>query len=200
MLKIIKAIMKTNLSVVMLFLFPFFKAQSTTYTYVENNPISAGYSCEDNILIFTSSIDTHVKGSISASEQILIMPSQGYGIVILPTDHCSSCTDPDTGGTTIGTKKGGGKENESSKLQNPKQRQQHLIIEKNPVDHFVKLSLNKGMLKKIIIFDSTGKEIINKNNFNNTIEVDVSRLTKGTYRVKTITNDNQTYTKQFIKN
>jgi len=64
----------------------------------------------------------------------------------------------------------------------------------------LKVYLKKGLIKKIIIFDKSGKEIMSSYNLSKAVEINVSRFPKGIYGVKTITNDNQIYTKQFIKN
>jgi len=191
--------MKTNLFVAMLFLFPFFKAQSTC-NYIESNPISNGYFCEGNILFFTSSVNTTVKGGISASEQIFIIPTESYGIMILPAETCVMCTEPDNG-STIGTKNGGngGKnKNRYPDLQEPEHKQK-IIIEKNPVDDILKLSLKIGSIKTIKIYNANGQEVLNKDHNGTVAELNVSKLTKGIYWAKAITNENQTYTKQFIK-
>ncbi len=181
----------------MSFLFPFFKSQIICY-YTEEYPISHGFACNGNILLFTNSVDTTIQGEVSASDQIIVIPSQGYGIAILPTQLCESCSD--TGGTTIGTKKGGnGGVDKIQKDLMARAEKDELRIEKNPVDDILKLSINKDVLKNIKIYNINGQEVLNKDSNDKIAVIDVSRLTKGVYWVKTMTNENQTYTKQFIK-
>lgn len=174
----------------------------TFCNYTENHSLSNGHICDEDILIFTSSVDTTVKGGISANKEITVLPASSYGITILPADPCTDCTEP-TNGSTIGTNKGGGgKGNKQySNIVEPYQWVDNIIIEKNPVEISLKLSLKNGLIKKIIIFDMSGKTIIAKNNYGEKkVEIDISRLAKGVYGVKTITNNNQTFTKRFIKN
>lgn len=189
--------MKTNLSVAMLILFPFFKAQST-YFYTETNSVSNGYICEESILIFTSSVDTIVKGKISASDQIFIIPTQSYGIMILPADPCVTCTEPDNT-PTVGTRKGGGKGNARNIDVLKPVQEQEVVIEKNPVDDILKISLKTGSIKTIKIYNASGQEVLNKDHNGTATELNVSKLTKGIYWAKTTTTENQTYTKRFIK-
>ncbi|WDF46049.1 T9SS type A sorting domain-containing protein [Chryseobacterium sp. KACC 21268] len=189
--------MKTNFSVVMLILFPLLKAQSNC-NYSESNPISHGYNCEESILIFTSSVDTIVKGSISAADQIFIIPTQNYSILILPSDPCFSCTEPDNT-TTVGTKKGGGRIYNRQR-ETPKADQgNEIVIRRNPVGNILELSLKDGSLKKIMIFNAMGEEIVNTDYVGKTTELNVSNFTKGIYWVKAITNENKIITKEFIK-
>ncbi|GGG58216.1 hypothetical protein GCM10007332_19950 [Epilithonimonas arachidiradicis] len=180
----------------------FFNGQTTTCNYVEINPKSKGYVCEENILFFTSSIDTEVRGSISATNEIFVTPTQGYGILVLPNSPCVGCAESDTGGIVVKPQKSGNGGKDKLKKSNLQEAEniQGLIIEKNPVDNLLKLSLSQGIIKEVIIFDKTGKQVKRKYNIYKTAEIDVSSLPKGVYGVKTITNNNQTFTKQFIKN
>ncbi|WP_312766455.1 T9SS type A sorting domain-containing protein [Epilithonimonas sp.] len=170
----------------------------TFCNYTETHASSNGYICNEDILIFTSSVDTTIKGSISANKKITVIPASLYGITILPADPCTNCTEP-TNGSTIGTNKGGGKGNKQYPIVEPSQWTDNIIIEKNPVEILLRLSLKDGLIKTIIIFDTSGKTIITKNNDEKKAEIDISKLAKGIYGVKTITTTNQIYTKQFIK-
>ncbi|RKE87829.1 T9SS type A sorting domain-containing protein [Epilithonimonas arachidiradicis] len=194
--------MKMNLVVMMSSIISFFNGQTTTCNYVEINPKSKGYVCEENILFFTSSIDTEVRGSISATNEIFVTPTQGYGILVLPNSPCVGCAESDTGGIVVKPQKSGNGGKDKLKKSNLQEAEniQGLIIEKNPVDNLLKLSLSQGIIKEVIIFDKTGKQVKRKYNIYKTAEIDVSSLPKGVYGVKTITNNNQTFTKQFIKN
>ncbi|SDF65347.1 T9SS type A sorting domain-containing protein [Epilithonimonas hungarica] len=189
--------MKINLLII-ISIFPFFKSQTCYYTEV--NPISHGYSCNESNLIFTSSINTVVRNDVSASNGILIIPSQNYNITILPSIPCDNCA-ADTGGTTIIPKKNGNDGANKRIYYNSQKtvKSQEITIEENPVEHILKLSLDKGILENIKIYDANGQEVLNNDTNNKTSEINVSRLIKGTYWLKVMTNENTTYTKQFIK-
>lgn len=175
----------------------FLNAQ-TTCNYVETKLLSLGYNCLGESLIFTTSVNTEVRGRISAGNEILIIPAENNGITILPSADCQWCTDP-TNNSGVETKKNGGGKGKKN-LYTTDSNNKELIIEKNPVDILLKLSLNSGIIKEIIIFDKTGKQVKHKYNIYKTAEIDVSSLPNGVYGVKTITGNNQTFKKQFIKN
>lgn len=185
----------------MLLLFSLFKSQTVICNYTEINSISNGYICEGDDLVFTANLDTIVTGTISASNSILVTPSPNYSITIQPAFSCNNCTT-DTGGTTIIPKKngnGGAQERLYSDSKIFRSREE-IIFKENPVNELLKVCLKKGLIKKIIIFDKSGKEIMSSYNLSKAVEINVSRFPKGIYGVKIITNDNQIYTKQFIKN
>jgi hypothetical protein len=190
--------MKINLFVVVFFMLSFFKSQTTCF-HTETNPISNGYFCTGNILIFTSSVDTTIKGGVYASDEILIIPSQNYSISILPSLPCVGCAGE--GGTTIIPKKGGdGKGRKvDSNIPIGSTQQDEMTIEKNPVDDFLKLSLKTGLFKNIKIYNSAGQLVLNQHENGKASEVNVSKLIKGVYWLKILTLDAKTYTKQFIK-
>lgn len=188
--------MQTKLFILFFFLSVLFSAQSNC-SYIETKPQSTGYVCEGSSLFFSNAINTTVKGYIYATDEVLIQSASGYGILILPADPCNGCTEPTT--TTVGTKKNGGGKGKKN-LYTIDNNNKELIMEKNPVDDLLRLSLSNGIIKEIIIFDKTGKQIKHKFIIHKTADIDVSGLPKGIYGVKTITDNNQTFTKQFIKN
>jgi len=180
----------------LLLFFPKFFFTQINCVFTETNIESIGYRCYEASLVFTSSVNTIVKGSISANNEILITPALNYSITILPTVNCNWCTEP-SNGSDITPKKGGGKGKKN--LYTIDNNNKELIIEKNPVDDLLRLSLSNGIIKEIIIFDKTGKQVKHKSIIHKTAEIDVSILPKGIYSVKTITDDNQIFAKQFIK-
>lgn len=192
--------MKTNFFFIAMFSFPLVMAQ-TTFMYTETSPLSYGYVCEENSLIFTNTIETIIKGSIYAADEVEVIPLHGFGMTILPADPCVGCTEP-TSGSTLGTKKGGNGGIHKAKKIAPKEtiKQQQLTIEENPVHHILQFSLEAGAIKTIIISDAGGRQMItHKGNGKTKDELNVTKLIKGVYWLSVITTDNKIYTKQFIK-
>lgn len=174
-----------------------FSEAQTTCSYVEVNRVSYGYSCQQDALVFTSSIDTNLRGGISAMEEINVIPREGLSITILPTLPCKTCATDTGGGTTIGTKKGG---NGGKVIDHHSQSKYQLIIRENPVDQNLIFYISEGILRKAIIYNVQGPQRTRQYTDERTRdELNVSKLPAGSYWLKVITADNQVYTKQFIK-
>src|SRR6218665_1961273 len=136
------------------------KSQNTCF-YVEDKPISRGYICLQDTLHFTNTVETRLKGEISANQVIIIKPSPLHDIIIKVNDaDCQDCLEGE-GTTTIRTKDrtGGGK---GSKMQNPDTLSQYNIsLKKNPAKNILEIyNPNNIAITQSSIYDSFGRRIL----------------------------------------
>jgi len=182
------------------------KSQETSCEYVEKEPISEGTICWNDILYFTSDVETIVAGEVSANKAIIITPKPNAGITFKPTNpNCNDCAEPSDGnGTTIKSRgSGGGKTKNKTSSPSEGESKKHFIkIKKNPAKDVLELYIPKNIIiTEYSIYDSFGKKTASSNYpISNKDEIRISHLPTGYYRIILTTIENKTYTLTFIKN
>lgn len=178
------------------------KSQETYCEYVEKESISEGAICFNDILYFTSDVETIVAGEVSANNTIIITPKPNAAITFKPTiPDCNDCAEPSDGnGTTIKSRgSGGGKTKNKSSVPSEKY---FIKIKKNPTKDILELYIPKNtIIAKYSIYDAFGRITASSNYpVANKDEIKISHLPAGYYRIILTTKENKTITLNFIKN
>jgi len=181
------------------------KSQETSCEHVEKEPISNGYPCYNDILYFTSNIDTLVEGEIFANDVIFITPTSNHTITLKPKNYnCNNCVEPGDGnGTTIKSRGSGGGKTKSNKIITPSEnlKIQSIKVKKNPVKDILELDISENIsISNIEIYDSSGKFIKQSANLNKDHKINCSTLSNGKYWISISTTENKKYLLNFIKN
>jgi len=69
----------------------------------------------------------------------------------------------------------------------------------NPASNWLYVSDKDNTIKKVMIKDIAGKNILKINDFKNKRQIDISALEKGIYFIEMISNDNKLLIKKLIK-
>lgn len=172
--------------------------------YVEHEPISKGKICTLDTLYFTNSVQTQIKGEISANKVIIIKPHGLYAIIIKAGDEsCQKCANGNEGNTTIKTKDrtGGGKNKKTINPNTTEVLENKIVLKKNPLKDILDFSLPENItISSYQIYSSLGKNIKTSASINKNHQINVSHLPSGKYWITIYTNENKTYTLTFIKN
>jgi len=181
-------------------------SQETSCNHVEKETISEGAICWNDILYFTSNVETIVAGEVSANKVIVITPKPNVSITFKAINpNCNNCVEPSDGnGTTIKSRgSGGGKTNNKSSSTSEGESKKHFVkIKKNPAKDVLELYIPKNTtIAEYSIYDSFGKKIASSNYPTpNKDEIKISHLPTGYYRIILTTTENKTITLNFIKN
>ena len=161
------------------------KKQNLYYTYIN-----------ETVVITNDESDTYFSGIINFSTNeggIRIKPVTGYKIIIKPIDkdHGNNLLDED--GTVIGSRNPG-----SNNI--PPKKSFEIKVSPIPTNHYLNIISDKEICK-YAIHDSNGnlknqKQIL----CTQTLQIDVSSLSKGNYILVLETKDSKIITKNFIKN
>ncbi len=179
------------------------KCQNSCF-YVEEESISKGFVCIQDTLHFTNTVETQIKGEISANKIIIIKPGGAYGIILKPNDEipCQECVEGE-GSTIIKTKDrtGGNKGKKVIGLEITKNPVNKVSLRKNPVKDLLEFYLPENInISSYQIYDSLGKYIKTTIPINKNSQINISQLPSGKYWITIYTNENKTYTLTFIKN
>lgn len=74
-----------------------------------------------------------------------------------------------------------------------------ITLSPNPVNNILHISAKNVMIKNIIVYDITGRMIMNQTAAGNKTSLDISELNTGTYILQTLTQDGNIHNQKFVK-